>query len=169
VNDFTPDDDWQRHMRDTVLVPGFYASRRFVCLDGDGLASDLQKKYHVDTIVEGKDGTAQFIEEKIVRWPVDKGRSHTAFALETDSCTIPGSESEGWMRTSRADFLLYCFETEDHGLDCCLIPFPRLQAWFWPRSEGFYAHTMPTNNKTRCRLAPIDEVVREVGFTRFQI
>lgn len=159
MNDFRRDKDWQRRKRDAILAPGFYGQRaqggRYVFLDKGKFATILQRRYAADTILQGKDGEAVCIEEKIVRWP-RSGRPHQAFCLETDSCTKPGHESQGWMHYGEADYLLYCFEQADGSLDCHLIDFPQLKAWFWPRVASFHTFgPLETLNGTMGKKVPI--------------
>ena len=71
------------------------------------------------------------------------------------------------MKTSRADFLLYCFETEDGSLDCHSIKMPALRTWFWQYLEDnpsmFYTHTMSRENKTETKVVDIELVKKHVG------
>lgn len=171
MNDFERDNKWQRQVRNEILAPGFYGQYavdgRYVVIDKGRLATILQKRYAVDTIVQGRDGSALCIEEKIVRWP---GYRYASFCLETKSCTVPGHESPGWMFYGEADFLLYCFQTETGDLDCWLIDFPKLQEWFWPREDKFQAFQMQnTLNKTAGRKVPIADVHRCVPAWRRQV
>ena len=171
MRDFARDDAWQRQVRDKILAPGFYGQHavegRYVTMDKGRLATILQKRSAVDTVVQGRDGEAIFIEEKIVRWP---GYKYACFFLETKSCTVPGHESPGWMFYGEADYLLYCFQTEAHDLDCWLIDFPSLQEWFWKRENSFPYHQLQdTINKTAGRLAPVADVHRNVRAWRRQI
>ena len=156
-NDFFRDDAWQRQVRDAILVPQFYGSARFngryVLMDKGRCTSVIQRRLAVDTIVQSKAGGAVCIEEKIVRWP---GYRYDSICLETDSCTKPGLESEGWMRYGAADYLLYCFAQKNGDLDCWLIDFPALKSWFWPRYESFPQFgPLPTANATRGRKVPL--------------
>ena len=160
MRDFDRDNDWQRGVRDAILAPGFYGEYavdgRYVFIDKGRLATTLQKQFAVDTILQGRDGAALCIEEKIVRWP---GYYYSDFCLETDSCTKPGHESQGWMHYGRADYLLYCFAQENGDLDCHLIDFPALQARFWPRVETFAVFgPLKTFNMTAGRKTPIRAV-----------
>ncbi|MGE0290389.1 MAG: hypothetical protein AB7I42_25080 [Bradyrhizobium sp.] len=165
MSDFQRDNDWQRLVRDEVLAPGFYGSYatdgRYVFIDKGRLASTLQKRFAVDTIVQGRDGAALCIEEKIVRWP---GYEYRAYALETESCTKPGFESDGWMRYGQADYLLYAFMRPDR-LDVHLIDFPKLQAWFGLNEDRFERFgPLPTFNRSAGRKVPISEVKAAVPF-----
>ena len=162
MNDFYQDDTWQKGRRDAILVPHFYGPRategRYVFMDKGRFASLLQKRYAVDTIAQkGEDTIA--IEEKIVRW---KGKHLQRFCLETRSCTLPGLESDGWMVYGRADYLLYCFEQPDGSLDCHLIDFTQLRAWFEKNQERYQIHTMPSQNRTESRLVDIKDVYANV-------
>ena len=170
MNDFVRDNAWQRQVRDAVLAPGFYGQYavegRYVFIDKGRLASALQREA-VDTILQGKDGQAICVEEKIVRWP---GYKYAAFCLETKSCTVPGRESPGWMFYGQADYLLYCFQLEDGGLDCWLIDFPKLQEWFWPRESTFPSFQMErTINRSAGRKVPTADVHRSVPAWRRRV
>lgn len=163
MDDFKRDNIWQRKVRDSVLAPGFYGSYavegRYVFIDKGRLATTLQKRFAVDTIVQGNDGAALCVEEKIVRW---KGYRYRAYALETDSCTKPGFESQGWMHYGQADYLLYGFMRQD-CLDIHLIDFPKLQTWFWQNVDSFEVFQMEeTLNLTRGRKTPVDDVRKNV-------
>ena len=169
MNDFRSDDAWQRDLRDRILVPQFYQRRspgRFVLMDKGRLATFMQRRMAVDTISQGRNGEAVSIEEKIVRW---KGRHYTAFCLETESCTVPGHGSSGWMAYGEADYLLYCFHQIDDSLDCHLINFQRLKEWFWPLEETWQVFQMTERNRTRGRLVPISHVESAVPYRGFAL
>ena len=163
MSDFHRDDAWQKMVRDSVLAPAFYDGRavrgRSVYLDKGKLATTLQKRFAVDTILQAKNGGAVCIEEKIVRWP---GYRYNSYCLETDSCTKPGHESKGWMHYGQADYLLYCFMLDDR-IEWDLIDFPKLQAWFWPVHETLPKFgPLPTFNATAGRKASIITVKANV-------
>jgi hypothetical protein len=163
VNAFHIDNDWQRKVRDSVLAPGFYGSYavegRYVFIDKGRLATILQKRFAVDTMVQGKDGAALCIEEKLVRWP---GYEYSAYALETYSCTKPGHESWGWMEYGQADYLLYGF-MRPTTLEVHLIDFPKLQEWFWAKVDDFAPFgPLPTFNGTEGKVVPIRDVKASV-------
>lgn len=167
-NNFHNDDVWQRKKRDLYLVPfyGKSAYGRYVFMDKGRLSTFLQRKMAIDTIVQGKNGKVVSIEEKIVRWP---GYTYKSYCLETESCTVPGHESEGWMKYGKSDYLLYCFEQANGGLKCDLINFQKLCKWFWPIEETWPTFQMPTQNRTRGRKVPIDEVSNNVTVVNFNL
>src|SRR5215471_19111726 len=106
MNDFNSDNQWQLEQRDSILKPLFYDwhfhDRYKFCDD----MRDYQER-GIDTIITSGIGKTIHVEEKIVR------KQHTAFALETKSCTVEGHEKSGWMFYSEADRLLYCFKTNE--------------------------------------------------------
>lgn len=159
ANDFERDNIWQRGVRDRILAPAFYGvfatEGRYVFVDKGRLATMFQKRFAVDTFVQGREGAALCIEEKIVRWP-ERNEPYTAFCLETRSCTVPGRESDGWMRYGQADYLLYAFQQADDSLIVYLVDFQKLQEWFWPR-EGLFKKFGPldTLNRSEGRVVPI--------------
>jgi hypothetical protein len=166
MNEFVRDNECQRRLRDKILAPLFYGKYaldgRYVTVDKGRMATILQKRYAVDTIVQRRDGGAISIEEKIVRWP-KTDRPYTAFALETKSCTVAKRESPGWMFYGQADYLLYCFANRaETQLDCYLIDFPQLQDWFWPRHTSYPVSVTEQCNRTECRIVPIAEVCGSV-------
>jgi hypothetical protein len=162
MNEFSDDHAWQLSMRNRTLGPNYYAryakDGRYVYAD-KGFWADFFQPRGIDTILQGENGKFICVEEKIVRW---KGRHLTAFCLETDSCTNPPNESEGWMRYCQADFLVYCFAQENDDLKVHRIDFPQLKAWFWPKFEMFKEHVETKKNRTASRLVPIDLVKNEV-------
>jgi hypothetical protein len=171
MNDFDRDNKWQREQRDSILIPGFYekfsTDGRYVLIDKGRFATILQKRLSVDTIVQSKGGRAVAIEEKIVRWP---GYSYKNFTLETDSCTRPGRESEGWMHHCEADYLLYCFQQEAGFLECHLLDFQKLKAWFWPLVDSFKTFgPLDTLNASAGRQVPIEDARKAAGRCVFDI
>lgn len=174
MNDFLRDDAWQKKMRDAILAQNFYGKYategRYVFIDKGRLSKTLQRRYAVDTVVQGRQGNAVCIEEKIVRWPAHN-KPYEFFCLETNSCTKPGHESDGWMVYGQADYLLYCFANADEtALVCYLIDFPLLQDWFRAHQDGLRIFQMQgTLNETRGRLAPIIDVCQAVPVKTWRI
>jgi hypothetical protein len=188
VTSFEHDRAWEAWCRDKVLAP-FHATcshqGRFVFIDKSRCSTIMQKRFEVDTVVQRRGGTGSYmIEEKMTRAPKGGGQ-FPSFCLETQSCTVPGRESDGWMIYGEADYLLYGFQRQ-HGADdvwmddlrawsCTrfrlyLIDFQALKKWFWPRVESFHLHVMPkTLNRTAMRLVPISAVEDGVGFRVFDV
>jgi hypothetical protein len=161
LSDFARDDAWQRDLRDRILAPGFYdkyANGRYIFIDKGRLAKKLQKQYSIDTILQNKDGEVICIEEKIVRKP--KYGKYPTFFLETQSCSVAGHESTGWMTYAESDYLFYCYEqASSDELDCYLIDLPKLQEWFWQHDTEFPSHTkVDAFTKPVGRLVPIRTV-----------
>lgn len=143
----------QRKVRDLVLGPGFYGpyslDGRYVYIDKGRLATILQKRFAVDTIMQRTNGDAACIEEKIVRG------EYTSLTLETMSCTIPGHQSDGWMKYGKADILNWVMCRDDGSVTVHLFDFPKLQEVFWPRAEQFEETISAQHNRTTCRKVPI--------------
>jgi len=173
MSDFQRDDVWQRQMRDKYLLP-FYRMHsfegRFVLLDKGRMATMLQRRLAVDTIAQSKGeiGKAVSVEEKIVRWP---GYELTSFFLETQSCTVPGHESAGWMVYAESDYLAYGFAQEGEWIDLYWMPMQELKTWFWQHEAEFKLHVMRnTINKTAGRLVPIERVSEAIpSMKRFRL
>ena len=125
-----------------------------------GCAVFMQKK-SIDTIM-WREGEAICFEEKFdFRQP--KPREN--FALETQSCTVQGHESDGWMKTAESDYLVYAFE-EYYGLDVYLMDFKKLRKWFWKedRYKSFRRYVMPnTINHTEVYLPSRYLVAKAMG------
>lgn len=171
MNDFIRDNEWQKSVRDTVLGPYFYGvyavKGRYVFIDKGRLAETLQKRFAVDTILQGKDNSAICIEEKIVRWP---GYQYQNCCLETHSCTRPGRESDGWMRYAKSDYLLYCFHQQDNSLLTYLFDFPKLQDWFWKNENKFETFgPLNTLNASMGKKVPLEEICANVPAFRNHI
>ena len=139
---------------------------RFVFVNKNKLLSKWLQDNAVDTIMQISDSDEVYIEEKIVRW---KGKRYEAMTLETMSCTIPGREKDGWMKYSKADILAYGFEQESGDIELYLISFPKLKEWFWKNHEVFISTITEQINKTECKIVPILEIGRRVGFKKFFI
>ena len=158
------DDAAQKKVRDLVLGPGLYGpfslDGRYVFIDKGTLATTLQKRFAVDTIVQALDGRAVCVEEKIVRWP---GYKYASLVLETKSCTVPGHESDGWMVYGQADLLHYAMCQENGDVLCRLINFPKLKKAFWPDVERFEETVSAQSNRTACRKVPLGWIEDHVG------
>lgn len=161
MNNFYLDDQWQRQLRDKTLAP-YYRNickdGRFVFLDKGKLATKLQREFAIDTILQGKRNSVFGIEEKIVRWP---GYEYTAYTFETMSCTVSGHEKKGWMYYSTCDYLLYCFVQSDFSsMIAHLIPFQKLQAWFFENDRYLNYKSSFTNqiNRTETKIVPFADV-----------
>lgn len=157
MNDFRRDDQWQKEMRGAFLVP-FYRRYRGLMLLDEGRFAELLQKDGCDTLVWKYDHHPIAVEEKIVRSP--QGREpYTAICLETESCTVPGYISRGWMWYSKADVLFYCMHQANDTLDCLWIDFPKLHKWFWLREKQFPLSVLAdTINQTASRVVPIDSI-----------
>lgn len=160
------DNEAQRRVRDLVLGPGFYGPHsrdgRYVYIDKGRLATILQKRFAVDTIMQRINGDAACVEEKIVR------DEYTALTLETMSCTVPGHESDGWMVYGQADLLNWSMCRRDGNLMVHLFDFPKLQEVFWPAVDQFEEGFTEQHNRTAYRKVPIAWIkARGVGhFTK---
>jgi hypothetical protein len=159
VSRFHDDDNAQKAVRDAVLGPGFYGpfslDGRYVFIDKGRLATILQKRFAVDTILQRTNGAATCIEEKIVRWP---GKEYTAIVLETKSCTVLDHESDGWMVYGQADWLNYVMCQKNGNLLCHIIDFALLQAKFWEVFSQFPETVSKQHNRTACRVVPLQWV-----------
>jgi hypothetical protein len=156
-----------RHLL-AVLYTHYCYEGRYVFVNQSACSSRIQQELKTDTLIQKNAGVSHGIEEKIASWPEYKNKPHTAFFLETRSCTNKGYESAGWMVTCQADLLLYAFEVKDLGLVAYLMDFPQLQQWFW---ETYLPHLLPAAekrwimrdaNRTEGMLVAIATVVRHV-------
>jgi hypothetical protein len=165
-----------RHLLN-IFYKHFCYDGRFVCL-GDLAKSPfsniLQRVLKTDTVIQVSVQVSYGVEEKVVSWPTDD-QPHTAFFLETRSCTNQGHESPGWMVTCKADLLLYAFEIKDLGLLIYLIDFRRLKRWF---EEEYLPKLAPPEyglsvmneaNRTEGRVVAIENVVRAVPTRGFLV
>ena len=168
---FLEDNEWQMRMRDSILVP--YYERvyrgRYELIDPK---SDPRAAGGCDTILDGKR-----IDEKIVRWPIDKETKkpreygYDAFAFETWSCTIEDYVKLGWMATNDVAFILYCFVSLDQkSMICYLIDYPQLHKWFYSQPEDRWPPSYSNQaNRTLVRVVPIADVVANVWTKQFSL
>ena len=169
-NRFTIDNEWQKEIRNNILVPFYYENAkdgRFVLVDKGKFSEILQQEMSVDTVLQKENGEAISVEEKIVRWP---GYIYDSFVLETWSCTVKDNERKGWMYTARCDILFYCF-VQENGMDVIAysIPFRILQRWFFNggRFEKYKQTITNQINHTECRIVPIVDVMRAIPQTKY--
>lgn len=164
--DFIRANDWQMEQRDRYLrhfYQQYSLDGRYVFVDKSQCSTLLQKQLAIDTICQSRSGASFCVEEKI-----DSGINRKNFALETDSCTVPGRERKGWMHYAQADFLLYAFQMEQGGLNVYFMSLPALRAWFWRVYERYRYYVMPdTLNHSGIRLVPIFDVERNITVRRY--
>lgn len=162
---FERDDEWTHHMQARFMTKyyDYISNGRYAFINGklSFCAKILQKELAIDSIYQNPQGDVVCAEEKIERWP---GYPRTNFALETDSCTVPGHEKQGWMHYAKADILLYGFSLEnEEGIDLYKLNFQPLKHWFWHVYQRYDTYTMPTLNRTRIRKVPIAHVLKVSG------
>jgi hypothetical protein len=177
-NELERDDQWSRQMFDRflrkLLHAEAYQGQMIVLGCSRPIAQFLQKRAGIDIIAQTPHGEIT-IDYKIVRWPEIKDRAYECFCIEDLSCSIPGHEQDGWIRTGQCDILLYCFESKDHSaLRCHPLPFRDVQAWYaerWPDLPE-YKHPNPINGRnlwTRGRLAPIKIIGKDLKLVSFRV
>src|SRR5262245_51496774 len=147
MNVYDRDDRWQRDQRNRFLrafFKGYSDDGRYVLTDKGTLATLLQKRAAVDVICQLPGDVAEATEHKIVRWP---GYVYPSISIETVSCSTPGMETPGWIRSAGAERLMWCFgrvfdeaaypplpygQKHDHvdWLGLSSFNSPQLQAWF---------------------------------------
>lgn len=154
-----------RHLLE-IFYKQYCYDGRYVFIDKSRFSDIIQQKLKTDTVIQKEVDVSYGIEEKTVAWPEYKGKPHTAFFLETRSCTNPGRESPGWMVTCCADSLLYSFEIKDLGLVSYIINFPALQKWFQRVKQNYPIHTMQSQNRTEGRLVWIKDVIKHLPTTQ---
>ena len=171
MNEFFADNGYAQKRRDEILKP-FYKmfgfESRFVFMDKGKLSEKLQREA-VDTVLQQEENNVITIEEKIVRYP---GYTYKHFCLETWSCTVTGREKLGWMVYGQCDYLFYCFTQADRiSAIGYLIPFKKLQQWFFENSNFLKYSVTTTNqiNHTQCVLTPIQDVLNAVPETQIII
>jgi hypothetical protein len=168
-NNYTEDHQFGTEEYQSLLDAYFYPLitrggqiRRF---DGQNRHDILrQRKLKMDLEIELLPSVWFDTEEKIVRWP-ESGRPHTAFYYETESCSLPGLITHGWMRNSEAQCLLYAFEILGRGLDIYFSKqFQEIKDKFWYEIKNnpniFPWHRNRGQNESQGRKVPIGFVIR---------
>ena len=166
-DNFSDDDKWQRAMRDRFLLPFYQTLGPYEFIDPTYRVADV---HLADTLLWPSRSLCGLpianpltVEEKLVRWP---GYHYDAYTLETDSCTVVGRLSDGWMKNGIADILAYGFYTgpDDNRLRLHLVPFYQLQKWFHALDPKTFALTITNQlNKTACRVVPVTLVRDAIG------
>lgn len=123
-----------------------------------------QRKFKMDLEVELLPGVLFDTEEKVVRWP-ESGEPHTAFYYETESCSLPGLITPGWMKDSEAQCLFYGFEVLGRGLNVYFSKqFQEIKSRFWcelkKNPNCFLWHRNKGQNESQGRRVPIGFIVR---------
>lgn len=156
--------------RNEILVPLFYEKYyrgRYRLLAGD----DPLQAQDIDTIIESeKTGQKETLEEKIIRWRLDKDtgepsdQRYTAIAAETWSNINEDRKKTGWMVFGMAKWLLWCFlvPKTEVAMDCYLFDFQALKAWFWEmEQERNWPKVLVYNengNISEVQVVPIKEI-----------
>lgn len=177
---FAIDNEFQRRLRDEILLPLFYDKfwpNHYITLDGGNEAETIQNRDHVDTLVQQHNGDVLAFEEKIVRWPhwedgSPKDKPHSKAALETYTNTTSGRRKLGWSWTSKADSLLFCFaNVRGTALDCYKLNFGRLRHWFWTddKFKEFDIDKTDQINQSEYRLVPIIDMCENAGYKRYYL
>lgn len=95
------------------------------------------------------------------------------FCLETISNTVTNPMVPGWMRTSKADRLVYSFVWLEGILDVFIVDFTQLHRWFWSNDNYHKVgklYTVPNSpNKTQSYLVPVTRVTEHVSTYRYLI
>ena len=133
------------------LYPRLAWGGHVVDMQGSNCADFIQRHVHIDVAIATHDHAMLGIEEKIVRGKFER------FVIETHSDTR-NSPPDGWIYTSAADRLLYCF-TLQSGLECHYLNMGQLRQW-WQGKDGQYpVHTSRTYGwVTQYSLVPIRDV-----------
>lgn len=132
-----------REVRDTHLKPKLYdALGQAVFVDGD---NDLERALQFrscDTILILPDGTRRRIEEKATRFG---GIYYDAVPCEVSRIGPEGERIDSWMRTCRADILLFA-ALRQYDIEIYMLDWPVFQAWFLEHCErmrGWFRHRDP--------------------------
>lgn len=184
MNELAHDDAWQRSVIERLLTPVLRAQAFqgqvyfFGC--NSQVTRLLQMRAHVDAIVPLSNGGDISLEVKLRRWPGVKSGPPRRYGwsdvfLETFSCSIPGSEAQGWLFTCQAEFLLYCFcSAREDKIDCYPFFLPRLRRWFFHHKDQLREQRVPNPINGRNlwsvgKLAPISKICRELKVEGFRI
>jgi hypothetical protein len=123
----------------------------------DGSSEQLDDKVDLALCYRGRELQ---LEEKLI------SKQYSKFYCETESCSKPGMITDGWMRTSKAHYLVYAFTVPDRGLDIYILKFPEFKEWFWvemaKRPCPFDWHRNPDKNQSQGRLVSVQWCIRRV-------
>jgi hypothetical protein len=182
LNELELDDQWQRGVFARLLAPvlrdaSFNGGIVFAGHDS-AVPKLLQHLAHVDAVVQLPTGDMA-LEFKLVRYPRradGSPRSHhwSHFFLETWSCTVPDHETNGWMATSMADYLIWGQVSLRESINCWPLPLPQLRDWARRHWRELDEREVPNpingrNLWTVGRLASIQHVCRDLKIEGFRV
>lgn len=164
INDFRQNERESKRYRH--LMHHFYdlvtPGCRVEYYDASGGFSEIAQRYlKIDGAYTSPSGWVESFEEKLASWPKN-GKPHRALYAETDSCTLAGFHSHGWMHESMADKLTYMYELP-FGLYIYFLPFRNgFKPWFWDnlsdKRHRWTEHENGEQNKTKGRLVPLSDI-----------
>lgn len=128
--------------------------------EADDLVLELQRQ-GVDVATRDKQtGNTIFWDEK-----ADTHPNTGNFCLEWWSNTDYERRSPGWMQTSKAHWILYCFIVDKNNIDAYALNNQQLRRWFWDMylKQKYPFYIMPdTINHTGSYLVPIKDVISNI-------
>lgn len=177
MNDFLKDKQFgdKEYRNETQGLLRYIAGgREPYFLDGPShFERTAQTKGKYDVLIEIRPGVLSSIEIKTVREP--EGRPpYTAIYAETESCSLPGMVTPGWMRESEAEFLLYGLEDiAGRKIKFYLYQFPPMKLWFWDQlrsnSRRWPIHRNQDENQTQGRIVPFADIPRHFLKKRYDV
>ena len=156
--------DLQFSKEQQIKLKSFYRKHSFEGRYVFGEKAEYQRMLGIDTLIQKDDYTCIWVEEKFIRKPND------SFFIETESCTTQGHESDGWIRKSRADYLLYCFSCMK-PMEAYLVSMGKLREWFLKTDykDSFVEFTNKTYNATRGYWVPIKTIQENLEVKKYLI
>lgn len=105
-----------------------------------------------DLVMTCPDGTELLLEEKIVR-----SKNYSCIYVEDMSC--PAMGKPGWIHTSKAHFLVWCFVEPDGSHRVFVINFSKLKKHFLANKDKYQGHqNMNTLNKSTGYKVPLSDI-----------
>jgi len=157
--------DSERYQR--LLIPLYEKlseNKRFVFINKDEKHScqlvNIIQNSGCDTILQTKTGSIA-IEEKFRSQ--DK-RKYGDVIVETWSCSVPGREKAGWIKTCKADYLNYCFVMSDY-LECYILDMHKLKN-LWSERGPWKEIATREINRTKSDCIPLSTIKSTIGYWR---
>ena len=97
------------------------------------LAKALQKKEHVDAIVQTNTGEFKYIEHKFTFYNEENEKKHpNRRNLTMETVLNVELNTPGWVKTTKADYIIFGFEQapQNKCLEAYLIEWSKLKEWF---------------------------------------
>ena len=165
-NDLDYSQEQQEKLKELYRNEAFEGRFTFV-EKGDGYKSqgslNIQTEFGIDTIFQTSDKESVLVEEKFRKQLRDD------IVVETLSCSVEGREKDGWIHTSKADFLNYVMDDGDGTLHCYIMSMKELREFFFKNENRYPKRNTTQINRTVFCPIPIKDLEQNIQIKHFTV